>query len=277
MYQGIKVVFLLYLFISKAFSSSINPDEVLVYKTIDSVNLTLHLFNPDGHKQTDKAPVIVFFFGGGWVNGDPEHFYRQSKYLASKGMVAISVEYRTESKHGTEPRHSVEDAKSSIRWVRMNATTLGIDPNRIVAGGGSSGGHLAAATAYLKYLDNQNEDLSVSSRPNALVLFNPVFDNGPNGFRYRDVKSYWQFFSPIDNIRSTALPTVLFFGTQDQLVPLKTIYRYKRTTEKNGGRCDLFLYENQKHGFFNNTKYYIETIKETVMFLRSIGFVSKEK
>ena len=56
-----------------------------------------------------------------------------------------------------------------------------IDPERIAAGGGSAGGHVAAACGTLSGFDEESEDETISSRPDALVLFNPVFDNGPGG------------------------------------------------------------------------------------------------
>lgn len=75
---------------------------IKIYKTIDEdVNLKLYIFNPAGHKVTDKSPAIVFFFGGGWNSGTPTQFAPQAKYMASRGMVAICAEYRTK-----KPLHS---------------------------------------------------------------------------------------------------------------------------------------------------------------------------
>ena len=69
----------------------------------------------------------------------------------------------------------VKDGKSAVRWIRANAARLGIDPDRLAAGGGSAGGHVAAATATTQGIEEEGEDTSVSSRPCALVLFNPVW------------------------------------------------------------------------------------------------------
>ena len=93
----------------------------------------------------DKRPAIVCFFGGGWTGGTPRQFLPQCKYLATRGMVAIAADYRVASRNHVKAVDCVRDAKSAIRYVRKNAARLGVDPERIVAAGGSAGGHLAAA------------------------------------------------------------------------------------------------------------------------------------
>ena len=215
---------------------------------------------------------VVFFFGGGWVGGKPTQFYKQSEYLASRGMVAISAEYRIKNKHNTSPKEAVMDGKSAIRWVRLHADELGIDPKKIAAGGGSAGGHVAAATATLKQFDEEGEDASISSRPNALVLFNPVFDNSPGGYGYDRVKEYWEEFSPMHNIGTDTPPTTVFLGSKDKLIPVSTAEEYKKRMESKGMRCDLHIYQDQPHGFFNRAKYY-ETVREADKFLVSLGYL----
>lgn len=249
------------------------PNQIIPYKQIGDTNLTLHIFTPPEHQSTDSTPAIVFFFGGGWITGSPSAFYPQSAYLASRGMVAICADYRTRSRYKTTPKECVQDGKSAIRWIRVHAAELGIDPDRLAAGGGSAGGQVAAATATVKGFNEEGEELSVSCRPSALVLFNPVFDNGPKGYGYDRVREYWRGFSPIDNIDRDVPPTTIFLGTKDKLVPVATAERYQQLVESMGVRCDLHLYEGQPHSFFNRAKYY-ETLLETDKFLTSIGYLS---
>ncbi|VGO23360.1 alpha/beta hydrolase [Pontiella sulfatireligans] len=252
------------------------PDQLIPYKETPQGELRLHIFNPKNQTPKKKAPAIVFFFGGGWNSGSPSQFYAQSKHLAQRGMVAIAAEYRTKKGHGTDPRACVMDAKSAMRWVRAHAGQLGIDPNRIAASGGSAGGHLAAATATLEKFDEPGEDVSVSCRPQALALFNPVFDNGEKGYGYDRVESYWQDFSPMHNLKKGAPPTIVFLGTKDDLIPVETAEEYKAVMEANGGRCDLHLYKDQSHGFFNKAKYK-ETLAETDQFFVSLGWLKPLK
>src|SRR5688572_26427217 len=117
------------------------------YKQAGPTKLELYIYEPAGHRPADRRPAVIFFFGGGWNQGSPAQFERQCRYLASRGLVAITADYRVASRHGVTAIECVKDAKSAVRWVRKNAGRLGVDPNRIAAGGGSAGGHIAAASA----------------------------------------------------------------------------------------------------------------------------------
>ncbi len=254
------------------------PDQMVVFKKTEQAELKLHLFKPPAHKASEKRPAIVFFFGGGWTSGTPSQFFPHCEYLASRGMVAASAEYRVKSAHGTTPRECVMDGKSAVRWMRQHAGELGIDPMRIAAGGGSAGGHVAAATAIHESFEEPDEDKAISCRPDALVLYNPVFDNGPGGYGHDRVKDYWKEISPMHHIGKDTPPTVVFLGTRDHLIPVATAEKYRRLMEENGRRCDLHLYEDQKHGFFNqaNRQYYLKTLLETDRFLMSLGYLEGE-
>lgn len=170
---------LLPLGISRA--AEFKPDRVVPYKTVGDVTLKLHVFEPTGLKTNDHRPAIVLFFGGGWAGGDPKQFFQQARALADLGMVAFSANYRVKSRNQTTPFECVKDAKSAIRWVRAHAAELGVDPNRIVAGGGSAGGHIAACTGLIAGSEEAGENLKISSRPNAMILFNPVLDTTEKG------------------------------------------------------------------------------------------------
>jgi acetyl esterase/lipase len=153
-----------------------------------------------------------------------------------------------------------------------------IDPSKIVASGGSAGGHLAAATATINDYNENSDNTAISCIPNALVLFNPVFDNGPGGYGYERIGEAYKSFSPLHNIKSGTPPTIVFLGDKDHLVPVETAQYYKKIMEKVKSRCDLFVYEGQEHGFFNykNLEYYKKTVSETDTFLQSIGILNKD-
>ena len=251
----------------------------ITYKKIGDISLNLWFFYPKGHATTDKRPAIVFFFGGGWNGGTPTQFTDQSQYLASRGMICIVADYRVKSRHQTSPFECVQDGKSAVRWIRSHAAQHGIDPDRLAAGGGSAGGHVAAATATVPGLNEKGEDLSVSCRPNALVLFNPVYDNGPQGYGFDRVgkEKRYREISPIDNIRKGTPPAIVFLGDKDKLIPVATAQRYQKLMQDVGSKSVLHVYPGQGHGFFNlrkgGQKIFDQTMVQTDAFLTDLGYL----
>jgi acetyl esterase len=265
-----------------------NNAKEMVYKEIDGVQLKLWIFNSAGQKPADKRPVIIFFFGGGWNSGSPGQFEKQCEYLAARGMVAITADYRVKSRQNVLADKCVTDAKSAIRWVRKNAAKLGIDPERIVAAGGSAGGHLAAATAMLPKLDEPGEDKTVSCVPNALVLFNPALITAPGATKNTGYESKMAMsgnrigvpavdFSPYHHIKTGLPPAIIFHGIDDTTVPFFTVKLFTEKMKENGNRCELVGYKGEKHGFFNYGKQsngpFVSTIEKMDAFLVSIGYL----
>ena len=121
------------------------------------------------------------------------------------------------------------------------------------------------------------DNLSISCMPNALVLFNPVIDNGPNGYGYERIGKKYKEFSPMHNIKKGAPPTIIFLGTKDHHVPIETAYGYKTKMELVGSRCDLKIYEGEKHGFWNHRNFenYKKTIVEADCFLQSLDYLNE--
>ncbi len=274
-------VILALLFLANIYSQNTIKNSVtekIVYKTIDTISLNLHVFYPEGHKKTDKTPVLIYFHGGGWVGGSYKKFLAEANYFANRGIVAITAEYRIRNTHGTTPFESVNDAKSAIRYLREHALELGIDKNKVIAGGSSAGGHLAAAAGNIIGLEEEGEDLTISSKPNALVLLFPVFDNSEEGFGYKKFKERYKEISPMHNITKGAPPTIVFLGTKDKLIAVETVKKYKQKMEEVGSRCDLHLYEDGEHGLYGKNKlikYKDDMLLKTDLFLISLGYLTR--
>ena len=247
--------------------------EKVLYKSTEQGDLNLYFYRPLDFDDSKAYNCIIFFHGGGWNSGDYKQFERQSMYFASRGMVAISAEYRIKNKHGTSPINAMEDAKSAIRFLRLNSKSFSINPDRIAAAGGSAGGHLAAVTANINLFDNKNEDLNVSSKPNLLILYNPVIDFGSRKWLWINNPSN---ASPIHNIKEGSPATIIFSGTEDKIVPFETIINYKKIMESVGSRCDIILYEGAEHAFFNRGNDFIDTVFQSDIFLRSNWYLSGE-
>lgn len=261
--------------------AGLQPDKIVNFKQTGADPLTLNIFYPDDYVDGQNRPAIVLFFGGGWKGGNPSQLYPQADYLASRGMIAMSARYRTMSRYKAEPYECVEDGKSAMRYIRQYADELGIDPDMLAAGGASAGGHVAAATATIKEYDCPEDNLSISAVPNALVLYNPVYDNGPDGYGYERVGDYYEKISPLHNLDGTQPPTIVFMGENDKHTPPATVRLYEQRMHDNGNICESILYPGQKHGFFNmhkskNPEYFIKTMTAADQFLTKHGYLEGE-
>ena len=259
-----------------AVASALPPDRLTTYRTSDGIELKLHTFEPSGLKASDRRSAIVFFFGGGWSGGDAKQFYQHARALADQGMVAFSADYRVKSRNQTTPFECVQDARAAIRWVRAHAAEWGIDPDRIVASGGSAGGHLAACTAVIVDGDRAVENGKFSAVPNALVLFNPVLDTTEKGYGAKNFQAEQQTtLSPCHHVRPGVGPTLVFHGTADKTVPFENAERFTRLMHAAGNTCVLVPFEGKDHGFFNapffrpssNGADYELTMRRTAEFL----------
>jgi acetyl esterase/lipase len=250
--------------------------EERLYRTAPEGKLYLHIYFPADWKAEDARPAIVFFFGGGWKKGSYQQFVPQAEYFASRGLVAASADYRIESKHGTTPAESVEDAKSAVRWLRSHAKELGVDPHKIIAAGGSAGGHLAACTALLAEFNAADDDSKVSCVPNALVLFNPVLnltlikDRRAGGQK----RELMMRLSPTLKLQKSTPPAVLFYGSDDKF--LEHGEEYAAKAKELGVQAELYVAPGEAHSFFNRPPWTAVTTRKADEFLTSLGYLECE-
>ncbi len=255
-----------------------------VYKQVGDTRLSLYVYKPAGHKADAKTPAIVFFHGGAWKAGNPSQFERQCKYFASRGMVAVTAQYRLTSQNQVKVEDCIEDAKSAMRWVRGHAAELGVDPDRIASGGGSAGGHLGACVSVIDEFDAKTDDLNVSAKPNVMVLFNPALALARDprmseiylarikaDMDAKNLRGPREKVSPLTYASSKQAPCIMFFGTDDSLLEGAELYR--TNSVKAGNSCRIVTYVDQGHGFFNLGKYYDLTLAEADKFLVSLGWL----
>lgn len=246
----------------------------IIYKTVnDTANLSIHFVYPENFEQENQWPLIIFYHGGGWVAGNWQHFLPQAKHFSELGFLCALPEYRLRDVHNATPFQSLMDAKSALRFVKANAKEFRIDTSSIIAAGGSAGGQLAAASHMVESYNDPRDNLQISTDVDALTLFNPVLDNGPEGYGYPRVGEEYRTFSPYHQPKENPPPTLIMLGTQDKLVPVKTMEEFCSQLETKSTPCKLVTYEGQDHGFFNNEPYLSRTIKEMENFLREQGFM----
>lgn len=236
---------------------------MVVYKSTGDAKLKMHFARPDPQRFPGLRPCVVFFHGGAWRNGDPKQFMPYAEKLAEVGVIGISAQYRLMKEGDVLPLHAVQDARSALRYLRAKGAQLGCDVQRIGAGGGSSGGHLAAMTAVSSHnpaangkpvaagaLDDASDDLSVSSRPQALFLLNPPL-NLERYDRPVPVEQRRQL-SPTLLMDATLPPTWIFHGTADKVVPFSQVAEFRdRSRALGAGEVTVQAFPGRGHGFFN--------------------------
>ena len=242
------------------------------YSAIGKCRLKAYVFSPPPGAAPRPRPGMVLFHGGGWNRGSAEWTFRHARHFASRGLVAVSVDYRLSDQKGITPVEAMADARSAMRWVRGHAATLGIDPHRIAAFGQSAGGHLAACTAIFNdpkeykaewvdcsaprlasnwLFDDPVAQTQVSCAPDALVLFYPVVATGFDEWTETMLmgKADTHAISPYNHIRHGLPPTVILQGKLDHQTPFERAVRFSERMRAAGNRCELHLFEHVGHLF----------------------------
>ena len=252
-------------------------DQQVVYKKVGDQALRLFVYKPKGWTVMDQRPALVYIHGGGWVGGNPGMVAPTGKPLLAEGMVVISVEYRlaVREPHDRNPAKCIEDAKSAMRYVRSHAREFGIAPDHIAAGGSSAGGHLSAACALLPTFDSTNDDLTVSCKPNALVLLQPVLDNGSEGgygATVPTIKKNMKAYSPAHNIVTGASPAIVFGGRGDHAAQLPLLEKFTANMKAASNACELFAYDGV-HGFVGKEPALSDINQKTIAFFKRLGWL----
>jgi acetyl esterase len=257
--------------------SNYKPDEIRTYKSAGEVELKAHVFFPKDFDRTVRRPAFVFFHPGGWSMGEPAWGYLVCHRYASFGMVAISFQYRLSAMGGYTPAEAVSDARSAIRWTRQRALELGIDSGRLVAGGISAGGHLAACSAILTGPDDPRDDLMLSPVPDALALLsspvNPAIDS--HFIELMQGIDKPENYSPAHHVRKGLPPMCLIQGTADEIVSYDSVKDFATKMREAGNRCDLHTLEGADH-FLMKQSDQVRAAELIVDFLSELGYVQRK-
>ena len=215
----------------------------------DHKDQRLWIFKPLDAEPEEQRPCVFFIHGGGW-GGTPSALAPKAVYFQRRGYTTVSIHFRAPGK-GATPHDSLRDARAAYRWIVKNASQHNIDADRIVVSGGSAGGHLSLALSTLAL----EGDPVLEHLPQAMVLFNPVIDlvDGWSGGRKKceqagiDPRS----FSPAHHVRSGLPPVLVLSGSDDRLITPKQLSAFQKRMQDAGNRCDVTIYPDAGHGFFN--------------------------
>ena len=211
-------------------------------------------------------PAVVVIHGGGFNDGDkarPREI-NLCRHLALNGYVAMSINYKLRKmKDQVTWPQSVYDAKTAVRWLRVNADKLGIDPGRIGAVGFSAGGNLAAmlaTTGPADGLDPAEPHGGVSASIRCGVDFYGAVDL----MNYHDMKMFaktreeapelYHKGSPLTYVDPKDPPLLMIHGTEDKTVPLSQSETLAAALKKAGVEHELIVVPGGPHTFHVESK-----------------------
>ena len=230
----------------------------------------LEVFYPENHQASKKkVPAIIFFHGGGWVGGTRGAHRYLCDYFAKRGLVAITASYRVPVKRkvASDKRMGVTDAKSVIRWVKKNADKLGIDPNRIIAGGDSAGGHISLLAALnTNALNDPTDPKNIDTSIVAYIGYNPAFTELDHEDPQVDVLCHLNDKFP---------PSLILFGDQDPWLKGWN-QAHKKLTQMGVKNVELKIAKNEGHAFWIFQPWSDILLIESDKFLSKLGLVEGE-
>ena len=246
--------------------------KLYTYKKTDGVKREMEIFFPKDHiPSKSSVPGIIFFHGGGWSSGSRKSFSYQCNYFAQRGIVAATVTYRLTTKKDkavmkageSTKRLCIPDVKSAIRWYKQHATELGIDPKRIIAGGGSAGGHISLIGTNNPGLNDPQDPKEFDTSVVAYVLFNPAL-------KISDASDKQINF--IQHLKPSTAPAIAFFGSTDGWLKGWNP-TYKKWKKLKGTSIELHMAKDQGHAFFNKQPWLDLTLIEADKFLQKQGLL----
>ena len=245
------------------------------YKTSAGKERRMEIYFPPNHDPArSKVPGLVLFHGGGWGGGSLAQFRPACAYFASRGLVCATAEYRMVNK--SEPSKLAEgesrkgvcvtDAKSAICWFKQHAGEFGIDPNRIITGGGSAGGHISALATMNPGLNDPADPKDIDTRVVAYLWFNPAFSPEDKEDPGVDV---------LRHMKADLPPAIVFFGDQDGWMKGWGI-AHARWKAIGANGIELQIAPGQPHGFYKGGPWQAVTLIAADSFLVKHGLLTGE-
>lgn len=209
---------------------------------------TLDIWVPENAQASDKLPVIVFFYGGGWESGARENYGFAGRALAQKGFVVVIPDYRLVPKaHWPD---FLEDSAKAVAWTHLHIGGLAGDPDRIALMGHSAGAYNAVMLALdPTWLRSARSDPSIIRGVAGLAGpydFLPMEKGGSADKAMGKVKPA-ERTQPIAYARGDAPPLWLATGDEDTTVRPRNSQNLAAAIEKAGGSAALRIYPDMGH------------------------------
>jgi acetyl esterase/lipase len=257
-------------------SDRVTIEEGVVFGTGGGRELRADVFVPPG--EVSDAPGVLIVHGGGWRGGDRSQLRGYGILLGRAGYVCVATEYRLVQESAWPAQ--IHDVKAALRWMRANASALGLDPQRIAIEGNSAGAHLALLAAGTP---NRAEFEGEGGHPGvptdvaaALAVYPPTLfwhqetqKGGVPILALHDAgdAEVAAAASPLTYATAQFPPTLLIHGTADELVPPAASLRMYEELVRVHAPVELHMYADQPHGFDADPRFGKQVAAEMLLFL----------
>ena len=251
-------------------------------------SLLLNLYRPNNNK---KYPALLMIHGGGWSSGNLSLQIPMAQQIATKGYVAIPVEYRLSPE--AEYPAAVYDLKTAVRWIRANAEKYGMDTTKIAISGCSAGGQLATllgTTNSQPAYEELKQYPQYASTVHAVINIDGISDfTTPEGLKnvseslakgkipasvkwlggtIEEKKEYWIAASPLFHVTEQSAPICFinssiprFHDGRDEIIEKLSQYKIG---------CEVLTIEDTPHPFWLFHPWFETTVKYMTDYLDRI-------
>src|SRR5215475_2176454 len=219
------------------------------------MDLKLDIYRPPAGVAS-KQMATIHFHGGGFTGGNKESLSERVKPFAARGYVAIAAQYRLAGQAGYPAL--IHDAKGAIRWVRANAKTLGIDPQRIGVVGYSAGGYHAlftAGTGDREEFEGSVGNQGVSTKVAVCLAYYPATNVPGNMLPAGSDDAAKKAANSTTYIAAGFPPTVVFHGMKDVTIPIESSKRLVQQFQDAGVPAEFHAFEGVPHAFDSNPEF----------------------
>lgn len=260
-------------------TGKVTIEEGVVFGQGGGRDLLCDVYVPPEEKRNGAA--VLLLHGGSWMSGDRSQLRGYGILLGREGYLCVASEYRL-AQEAKWPAQ-IHDVKTALRWLRANAGTWGVDPDRIAVEGNSAGGHLALMLAGTSGLEGFSGDdaTDVSDGVAAVMAVYPptiLSADARNTSEGREVlklllgeEADWEtaarLASPITHAKAGFPPTLLISGTNDSVVPHESSVRMYEALAAAGVKVDLHLLAEQPHAFDMEPRFGRLNAAEMLLFL----------
>lgn len=243
------------------------------YGSDSAQNMDVYL--PSG-RDTSTTKVVIFIHGGSWSSGDKSEFNEAITAIRTQlpDYALFNINYRLANNNKNKFPAAIDDVQSAINFIVTKAGEYTVNANKICLIGASAGAHLALLYSY-----KNNSDKRVKA---VIDLFGPtdltdLYNNHPVPAASRPVLVNFFGTTPVGNKElylsanpisfvTTAVPTKIFHGTADIVVPIDQSNRLKTALQANNIKVEMTSYSGEGHGWYGANL--LDTYAQAVKFIK---------